>query len=113
MEEGPRLFAAVRHLFPAEEGSFRPSTYWCAASPVLPTRVTGRGRCVVLATRLNFSLCWDTRRKMSHCAKCGCEDHLYGFSPSLGGMVCKGCVTGPAVSSFAISDVRYRLSGCF
>ncbi len=105
MEEGARLFAAVRHLFPAEEGSvpaFNLLVRGIARLADTRDRVGAAG--VVLATRLKLLALLGYAPEMSHCAKCGCEDHLYGFSPSLGGMVCEGCVTGPAVSSFAISD---------
>ena len=104
MEEGARLFAAVRHLFPAEEGS----------APAFNLLVRGIARLadsrdqaaaagVVLATRLKLLALLGYAPEMSHCAKCGGDGPLYGFSPSLGGVVCEPCAVEGAVTCFALS----------
>jgi DNA repair protein RecO (recombination protein O) len=85
MQEGARLLAAVRHLFPGEEGSV----------PAF--------NLLVLATRLKLLVLLGYAPEMSRCAACSGEGSLYGFSPSLGGVVCGPCATAGAASCFALS----------
>jgi recombinational DNA repair protein (RecF pathway) len=40
---------------------------------------------------------------MSSCAVCGDEEQPYGFSPSLGGLVCERCASVGAQSCFALT----------
>jgi recombinational DNA repair protein (RecF pathway) len=40
---------------------------------------------------------------MSHCAGCGCDGPFYGFSPSLGGIVCEPCAGMGTTACFALS----------
>ena len=104
MQEGARLLAAVRHLFPGEEGSV----------PAFNLLVRGIARLadstdpataasVVLATRLKLLVLLGYAPEMSRCAACSGEGSLYGFSPSLGGVVCELCASAGAASCFALS----------
>ncbi len=113
MEEGARLFAAIRHLFPAEEGSapaFNLLVRGIACVADSPDAVTAAG--VVLATRLKLLTLLGYAPEVSHCAGCGDEESLYGYSPSLGGMVCDSCANGGGGSSGADSS-RDGQSGAF
>jgi DNA repair protein RecO (recombination protein O) len=120
LEEGAHLFAAVRHLFPVEEGN--PPAFNLlvrgvarlaeAADQVAAARVT-------LATRLKLLALLGYSPEMSHCAGCGSEGPLYGFSPNLGGVVCEPCanLAGSygagscfALSTGAVSTLRALLS---
>ena len=104
MEEGARLFAAVRHLFPAEEESapaFNLLVRGIARLADARDRATAAG--VVLATRLKLLALLGYAPEISRCATCGSRDSLFGFSPGLGGVVCESCAATNAVSCFALS----------
>jgi len=97
MEEGARLFTAVRHLFPVEEGSvpaFNLLVRGIAHLAESPDPATAAG--IILATRLKLLVLLGYAPEMSHCAGCGSEGPLYGFSPSLGGVVCETCANAGA-----------------
>jgi DNA repair protein RecO (recombination protein O) len=92
MEEGARLFAAVRHLFPAEEGSvpaFNVLVRGIACLAESPNPATAAS--LVLATRLKLLVLLGYAPETSRCAGCGGEGSVYGFSPALGGVVCETC----------------------
>jgi DNA repair protein RecO (recombination protein O) len=110
MEEGARLFGAVRHLFPVEEGNppaFNLLVRGIGRLAESPDRATAAS--IVLATRLKLLALQGYAPVMSRCAGCGCEGPLYGFSPHLGGMVCEPCAglgstTGGGAACFALTD---------
>ncbi|MBN1321025.1 MAG: DNA repair protein RecO, partial [Thermoleophilia bacterium] len=104
MEEGARLFTAVRHLFPGEEGSvpaFNLLVRGVACLAESPDAATAAN--MVLATRLKLLALLGYAPEMSHCAACGGEGAVYGFSPSLGGVVCEACANVGNASCFALS----------
>jgi DNA repair protein RecO (recombination protein O) len=104
MEEGARLLSAVRHLFPAEEGSapaFNLLVRGIARLADSPDQATAAS--VVLATRLKLLGLLGYAPEMSRCARCGSDGPLYGFSPGLGGVVCEPCAGTGATSCFALS----------
>ena len=93
LEEGARLFLAVRHLFPAEEGS-------AAAFNLLVRGVARLAEAADPATAAGHraghpaeavSRSSATRPRCQHCALCGGEGPFYGFSAGLGGVVCDSC----------------------
>ena len=105
MEEGARLFTAVRHLFPAEEGSAPAFNLLVRGISRLseapdPARAAG----VVLATRLKLLALLGYAPEMACCAACGCEGPFCGFSPNLGGVVCETCASTGAISCFVLSS---------
>jgi DNA repair protein RecO (recombination protein O) len=104
MEEGARLLGAVRHLFPAEEGSlpaFNLLVRGVARLAEAPDAAAAAA--VVLAVRLKLLALLGYAPDTRHCAVCG-EDHpAYGFSPRLGGVVCATCAVDGAASCFMIS----------
>jgi DNA repair protein RecO (recombination protein O) len=108
MEEGARLFAAVRHLFPAEEGSapaFNLLVRGIASLADAPDAAVAAG--IVLATRLKLLVLLGYAPEMSRCANCGAEAEkapVWGFSPSLGGVACEACATAGAVSCFPLTS---------
>ena len=102
MEEGARLFAAVRHLFPGEEGSgpaFNLLVRGIACLAESPDAETAAH--TVLATRLKLLVLLGYAPEMSRCAVCGGDGAVYGFSPSLGGVVCEACAMGGAARAGA------------
>jgi DNA repair protein RecO (recombination protein O) len=105
MEEGARLLGSVRHLFPGEEASaaaFNLLVRGVARLAEAEDAATAAG--VVLATRLKLLVLMGYAPEVSHCALCGSEGPLYGFSPALGGVVCDSCVGAENVSCFALSS---------
>jgi DNA repair protein RecO (recombination protein O) len=104
LEEGARLFAAVRHLFPGEEGSapaFNLLVRGIARLADSPDRVAASR--VILATRLKLLALLGYAPEMSHCARCNSQGPLYGFSPSLGGVICEPCAAMGSGSCFPLS----------
>ena len=104
MEEGARLLRAVRHLFPQEEGSvpaFNLLVRGVARLAEAPDAAAAAG--VVLATRVKLLSLLGYTPELSHCTACRGQGPTYGFSPSLGGVVCELCAAAEGVSSFAIS----------
>lgn len=104
MEEGARLFAAVRHLFPGEEGSVPAFNLLvrgiaCLAESSDPAAAVS----VVLATRLKLLVLLGYAPEASRCAECGNEGPIYGFSPALGGVVCDQCGGGASTSCFPLT----------
>jgi DNA repair protein RecO (recombination protein O) len=99
MEEGARLLAAIRHLFPGEEASvpaFNLLVRGIAQLADCPDQAAAAS--IVLATRLKLLVLLGYAPEMSHCAVCGCDGPFRGFSPSLGGVVCGACLEGGAAS---------------
>jgi DNA repair protein RecO (recombination protein O) len=104
MEEGARLLGAVRHLFPAEEGSlpaFNLLVRGVARLAEAEDAASAAG--VVLATRLKLLVLLGYAPEVSQCTQCGGEGPFYGFSPELGGVVCDSCAESAETSCFALS----------
>ncbi len=104
MEEGARLLAAVRNLFPVEE----------ANPPVFNLLVRGVARlagsasprdaaCVVLSTRLKLLAVLGYAPVVSGCARCGGTESLVGYSPELGGVVCLDCASRESAAYFMLT----------
>ncbi|MGI5939200.1 MAG: DNA repair protein RecO [Thermoleophilia bacterium] len=105
MEEGARLLGAVRHLFPAEEGS----------PPAFNLLVRGVARlaeahdaamaaAVVLAVRLKLLVLLGYAPETTCCAVCGSEEAAHGFSPRMGGVVCEVCAVSGSLSCVPLSS---------
>jgi DNA repair protein RecO (recombination protein O) len=104
LEEGARLFTAVRHLFPGEEASapaFNLLVRGVARLADSPDQIAAAR--VVLATRLKLLALLGYAPEMSHCANCNSDGPLYGFAPSLGGVICEPCAALGASFCFALS----------
>jgi len=105
MEEGALLLGAVRHLFPAEEGSIPAfnllvrGVAWLAEASDACTAAA-----VVLAVRLKLLVLLGYAPGTEHCAACGAVHEAYGFSPRLGGVVCETCAVDGAGSCLALSS---------
>ena len=104
MEEGACLLGAVRHLFPAEEGSlpaFNLLVRGVAKLAEAPDAAAAAA--IVLAVRLKLLALLGYAPDTGHCAVCGTEHPAYGFSPRLGGVVCEECAMDGNASCFIIS----------
>lgn len=104
LEEGARLFLAVRHLFPVEEGSapaFNLLVRGVARLADAPDPPAAAG--IVLATRLKLLALLGYAPEMTRCALCGSEGPFYGFSPGQGGIVCRPCSGDVSLACFPLS----------
>ena len=104
MEEGARLFLAVRHLFPVEEKSppaFNLLVRGVARLAEAQDPATAAG--IVLATRLKLLALLGYAPEMSHCALCGADGPLYGFSAGQGGVICHTCSDDLSLACFPLS----------
>ena len=61
-------------------------------------------RSQALAFRLKLLLAAGFAPELASCATCGDAEHLGGFSPSAGGVVCGGCEAG----SFQLGEDAHR-----
>jgi DNA repair protein RecO (recombination protein O) len=105
MEEGARLLAAIRHLFPGEEASVPAFNLLVRGiAQLADCRDQAAAASIVLATRLKLLVLLGYAPEMSHCAVCGCDGPFRGFSPSLGGVVCEACVEDGAAPGAAAGE---------
>ncbi len=105
MEEGARLLRPSGTCSPGKKPASRPSTFWCAGSPVSPRPKTRRpppAWCWPPGS--SCWCCWATRRRHRTAPAAGAEGPLYGFSPGLGGVICEPCVEAAGVACFALSS---------
>ncbi|MCL5734027.1 MAG: DNA repair protein RecO [Actinobacteria bacterium] len=106
MEEGARMLSAVRHLFPEEEGHIQAFNLLVRGIARLAEAADADAAAgVVLAARLKLLGLLGYAPSTSSCAVCGSEDQPYGFSASLGGIVCEDCAsTAGNYSCFTLSS---------
>jgi DNA repair protein RecO (recombination protein O) len=104
MDEGARLLSAVRHLFPEEEGHVQAFNLLARGIARLADAADPEAAAnVVLATRLKLLALLGYAPAAYGCAVCGEEGRAYGFSPSLGGIVCERCAATGSHSCFALT----------
>ena len=66
----------------------------CNELALLDSRPEQASRAQALAFRLKLLLAAGFAPELASCASCGEAEHLGGFSPSAGGVVCAGCEAG-------------------
>jgi DNA repair protein RecO (recombination protein O) len=66
----------------------------CNELALLDSRPEQASRAQALAFRLKLLLAAGFAPELASCAACGEAEHLGGFSPSAGGVVCAGCEAG-------------------
>jgi DNA repair protein RecO (recombination protein O) len=104
MEQGGRLFEAVRRLFPEEESN--PAAFNLLVRGVARLSATDDQRSaavIVLATRLKLLVALGYLPELDSCVQCGSDEMLCGFRPSLGGMICSECYPHEHHDCFSIS----------
>jgi len=105
LEEGARLFQAVRHLFPGEEGSVPAFNLLVRGiARLAETEDHAAAASTILATRLKLLALLGYAPEMSACVACGREGPFYGFSTELGGVVCEPCGTGGEATCFPVTQ---------
>jgi len=104
LEEGARLLETVRRVFPEEEehvGAFNLLVRGVSQLAAAPDRPSAAR--VVLATRLKLLLVVGYLPELDSCVQCGSDEHLCGFQPSQGGVLCGDCFSGEDKDRFSLS----------
>jgi len=94
LDTAARACDAVGRLFDTSEP--HPGVYnlLCNELALLDDQPEQACRAQALAFRLKLLLAAGFAPELAGCAACGETDHLGGFSPSAGGVVCAGCEAG-------------------
>jgi DNA repair protein RecO (recombination protein O) len=101
LERGAEACAAVLRLFDSAEPNEGAYNLLCRQLALLdadPDAAATRER--ALAFRAKLLLAAGFAPELASCAACGEADHLSGFSPAAGGVVCASCEAG----SFPLSE---------
>ena len=100
LDAAARACDAVGRLF--ETGEPHPEVFnlLCNELTLLDADVGRAGHANQLAFRLKLLLAAGFAPQLSACTSCGTREHLIGFSPSAGGVVCNSC----EASSFALDE---------
>ena len=104
LERGTQACEAVLRLLDSTESNRPAYNLLCHELGLLDQRAEAAGRAQALAFRLKLLLAAGFAPELGSCAACGEAEHLGGFSPSAGGVVCAGCEAG----SFPLSEAAHR-----
>jgi DNA repair protein RecO (recombination protein O) len=103
LDAAARACDAVGRLFETEEPHPNVFNLLCRRLALLDDGAGG-GRADALAFRLKLMLAAGLAPQLGACAGCGERDHLAGFSPAAGGVVCGAC----EAASFPLDPDAYR-----
>jgi DNA repair protein RecO (recombination protein O) len=104
LERGTQACEAVLRLLDSSESNRPAYNLLCHELSLLDQDAEAAGRAQALAFRLKLLLAAGFAPELASCAACGEAEHLGGFSPSAGGVVCAGCEAG----SFPLSEEAHR-----
>ena len=94
LERASQACEAVLRLFDSAEPNRAAYNLLCNQLALLDTDPAAATRAQSLAFRAKLLLAAGFAPELASCATCGEADHLSGFSPSAGGVVCSGCEAG-------------------
>jgi DNA repair protein RecO (recombination protein O) len=100
MERAVQACEAVLRLLDSAEPNRPAYNLLCNELALLEAEPALATRAHALAFRLKLLLAAGFAPELTACANCGDREHLAGFSPSAGGVVCAGCEAG----SFPLGD---------
>ena len=105
LDVAARACEGVARLF--ETGEPHPEVFnlLCNELALLDADVGRATRANLLAFRLKLLLAAGLAPQLGACASCGARDHLTGFSPSAGGVVCGAC----EASAFPLDEEAHEL----
>src|SRR5919202_351063 len=105
LDVAARACEAVARLF--ETGEPHPEVFnlLCHELSLLDRDAARATRANLLAFRLKLLLAAGVAPQLAACASCGAREHLSGFSPSAGGVVCTAC----EASAFALDEQAHLL----
>jgi DNA repair protein RecO (recombination protein O) len=104
LERATQACEAVLRLLDSTESNRPAYNLLCHELGLLDASAEASGRAQALAFRLKLLLAAGFAPELASCAACGDAEHLGGFSPSAGGVVCAGCEAG----SFPLSEEAHR-----
>ena len=104
LERGTQACEAVLRLLDSTESNRPAYNLLCHELGLLDQRAAAATRGQALAFRLKLLLAAGFAPELASCAACGEAEHLGGFSPSAGGVVCASCEAG----SFPLSEDAHR-----
>ena len=94
LERATQACEAVLRLLDSGEPNRPAYNLLCNELALLDSRPAKATRGQALAFRLKLLLAAGFVPELAACASCGEREHLRGFSPSAGGVVCAGCEAG-------------------
>ena len=104
LERGTQACEAVLRLLDSTESNRPAYNLLCHELGLLDQSAAAATRGQALAFRLKLLLAAGFAPELASCAACGEAEHLGGFSPSAGGVVCASCEAG----SFPLSEHAHR-----
>jgi DNA repair protein RecO (recombination protein O) len=104
LERATQACEAVLRLLDSAEPNPPAYNLLCHELALLDASPAASRRAQALAFRLKLLLAAGFAPELASCASCGEAEHLGGFSPSAGGIVCAGCETG----SFPLGEDAHR-----
>jgi DNA repair protein RecO (recombination protein O) len=104
LERATQACEAVLRLLDSAESNRPAYNLLCNELALLDESADAAGRAQALAFRLKLLLAAGFAPELASCAACGDAEHLGGFSPSAGGVVCAGCEAG----SFPLGEDAHR-----
>ena len=94
LERGVQACEAVLRLLDSAEPNPAAYNLLCNQLALLDSETGAATRAQSLAFRAKLLLAAGFAPELASCAACGDAEHLGGFSPSAGGVVCPGCEAG-------------------
>jgi DNA repair protein RecO (recombination protein O) len=104
LERATQACEAVLRLLDSTEANAPAYNLLCNQLALLDEHAAAAGRAQALAFRVKLLLAAGFAPELASCAACGEVEHLGGFSPSAGGVVCAGCEAG----SFPLGEEAHR-----
>jgi DNA repair protein RecO (recombination protein O) len=104
LERGTQACEAVLRLLDSTESNRPAYNLLCHELGLLDQSAAAATRGQALAFRLKLLLAAGFAPELASCVACGEAEHLGGFSPSAGGVVCASCEAG----SFPLSEDAHR-----
>jgi DNA repair protein RecO (recombination protein O) len=104
LERATQACEAVLRLLDSTEANRPAYNLLCNQLARLDEDAAAAGRAQALAFRVKLLLAAGFAPELGSCAACGEVEHLGGFSPSAGGVVCAGCEAG----SFPLGEEAHR-----
>jgi DNA repair protein RecO (recombination protein O) len=94
LERGAQACEAVLRLLDSNEPNAPAYNLLCNELALLDSDPEAATRAHALAFRMKLLLAAGFAPELTACAACGEREHLAGFSPAAGGVVCSGCEAG-------------------
>jgi DNA repair protein RecO (recombination protein O) len=94
LERGVQACEAVLRLLDSTEANAPAYNLLCHELALLDASADAAGRAHALSFRIKLLLAAGFAPELASCATCGEVEHIGGFSPSAGGVVCAGCEAG-------------------